>query len=335
MSDIIETTGRTAATIAAEIRMLDRQAAGICMSYIIEIGRRLVEAKSMVADGMWLEYIKTELNYEKSTAQNYMRLYERYGTGQQSMFGTFAETETFGRLTYTKALALLQVPDEDLEEFAENNDIENMSTRELQQVIRERDAAISDREAAVAQVGVLQAKVDIQDKVVDKLTAELKSVSDNFDAKAAEVEKLRNDLRSAKEKEASAKSALKKAKENPDIPEAVMEKLRAEAEAAATEKATADAKKKLDTAAKEMETVQADLRRTQKELEEAQKEAKLQNPDAAVFKELFEQVQSDCKRLTEVLMKIRQTDPELGGKLSSAVDALVSKLHKDIGRSEG
>lgn len=334
MSNIIETTGRTAATIAAEIRMLDRQAAGICMSYIIEIGRRLVEAKSMVADGMWLEYIKNELNYEKSTAQNYMRLYERYGTGQQSMFGTFAETETFGRLTYTKALALLQVPDEDLLEFAENNDIENMSTRELQQAIRERDTAISDREAAVAQVGVLQAKVDIQDKVVDKLTADLKSVKGDYEAKVAEVEKLRNDLHSAKEKETAAKSALKKAKENPDIPEAVMEKLRAEAEAAATERATADAKRKLDAAAKELEAVQEDLLRTREAMEAAQKEAKLQNPDAAVFKSLFEQVQSDFNRLTEVLLKIRQTDPELGGKLSNAVDALVSKLHNDIGEAE-
>ncbi|MBQ5642288.1 MAG: DUF3102 domain-containing protein [Bacteroidaceae bacterium] len=334
MSNIIETTGRTAATIAAEIRTLDRQAAGICMSYIIEIGRRLVEAKSMVADGMWLEYIKNELNYEKSTAQNYMRLYERYGTGQQSMFGTFAETETFGRLTYTKALALLQVPDEDLLEFAENNDIENMSTRELQQAIRERDTAISDREAAVAQVGVLQEKVDIQDKVVDKLTADLKSVNGDYEAKVAEVEKLRNDLRSAKEKETAAKSALKKAKENPDIPETVMEKLRAEAEAAATERATADAKRKLDAAAKELEAVQEDLRRTREAMEAAQKEAKLQNPDAAVFKSLFEQVQSDFNRLTEVLLKIRQTDPELGGKLSNAVDALVSKLHKDIGEAE-
>lgn len=333
MSNIIETTGRTAATIAAEIRMLDRQAANICMTYIIEIGRRLVEAKSMVADGMWLEYIKNELNYEKSTAQNYMRLYERYGTGQQSMFGTFAETETFGRLTYTKALALLQVPDEDLQEFAENNDIENMSTRELQKAIRERDAAISDREAAVAQVGVLQTKVDNQDKVVDKLTADLKSVNDDYEAKVAEVEKLRNDLRSAREKEASAKSALKKAKENPDIPEAVMEKLRAEAEAAATEKATADAQKKLDTAANDLEKVRLELLQTREALEAAQKEAKLQNPDAAVFKELFEQVQSDCKRLIEVLTKIRQADPELGIKLSSAVDALVSKLHKDIGGS--
>lgn len=331
MSDIIVTTGRTAYTIAAEIRMLDRQAVKVCMSYIIEIGRRLVEAKSMVEDGKWLEYIKNELNYEKSTAQNYMRLYERYGTGQQSMFGTFAETETFGRLSYTKALALLQVPDEDLVEFTEHHDIENMSTRELQQAIRERDAAISDKETAVAQVGELQAKVDMQDQQVDKLTEELKLVNGKFETKTDEVEKLRNDLRAAREKEVSAKTALKKAKENPDIPEAMMEKLRAEAEAAATEKATAEAKKKLDTAINELEAVRAELRQTQETLEVTQKEAKLQNPDAAVFKSLFEQVQSDFNRLTGVLMKIRQTDPELGTKLSSAVDALVTKLHKDIG----
>lgn len=334
MSNIIETTGRTAATIAAEIRMLDRQAAGICMSYIIEIGRRLVEAKSMVADGMWLEYIKNELNYEKSTAQNYMRLYERYGTGQQSMFGTFAETETFERLTYTKALALLQVPDEDLMEFTEVNDIENMSTRELQKAIKDRDAAIAEKEEAVAQVRELKAKAESRNQQMEKLTADLKAVSGDFEAKAAEVEKLRNDLRTAKEKETSAKTALEKARENPDIPEAVMEKLRAEADAAATEKAKAEAQKKLDDAASELEKCRNEMRIAQEKLEAAQKEAKLQNPDAAVFKSLFEQVQSDFNRLAGVLMKIRQSDPELGEKLSGAVDALVRKLHKDIGGAE-
>lgn len=328
MNDIIDTTGRTAATIAAEIRMLDRQAAGICMRYIIEIGRRLVEAKSMVPDGMWLEYIKTELNYEKSTAQNYMRLYERYGTGQQSMFGTFAETEAFERLTYTKALALLQVPDEDLIEFTEANDVENMSTRELQQAIKDRDAAIAAKEEAATMISELKAKAESQDQKVEKLTADLKTISGDYEGKAAEVEKLRNDLRTAKEKEASAKAALKQAQENPEIPAAMMEKLRAEAEAAATEKAAAEAKKKLDTAANELEALRLELRQTKETLEATQKESKLQNPDAAVFKELYTQVQHDFDRLHEVLVKIRQADPELGSKLSNAVDALVEKLHR-------
>lgn len=345
MSEIIETTGRTATTIAAEIRFLDRQAASTCLNYIIEIGRRLVEAKSLVEDGQWLNYIKTELNYEKSTAQNYMRLYERYGTGQRSLFGSFTETETFGNLTYTKALALLQVPEEDLEEFAQGHDIENMSTRELKQAIRERDAAISEKNAAIVtrdaaiesrdeslkEVVKLHEKVKHKDELVAQLTAEMKEAAHELEAKDKEVAKLRDEARTAREKEADAKIALQKAKANPDIPEAMMAQLRGEAEAAAMEKAAAEARKKLEVAAQEKEAAMEELCQAQQRLEAAQREAKLQNPDTAVFKSLFDQVQTDFDRLHETLMKVQQGDPAMGQKLHNATVALLDKLRRDIG----
>lgn len=344
MSEIIETTGRTASTIAAEIRILDRQAASTCLHYIIEIGRRLVEAKSLVEDGQWLNYIKTELNYEKSTAQNYMRLYERYGTGQRSLFGSFTETETFGNLTYTKALALLQVPEEDLEEFAQEHDIENMSTRELKQAIQERDAAISEKNAAIVtrdaaiesrdeslkEVAQLHTKIKHKDELVGRLTDEMKAATGELAARDAEVEKLRDAVRSAQKNEADAKVALKKAKENPDIPASMMEQLRAEAEAAATKKAAEEAQKKLDAATRERDAMQEELHRTQQKLDAARKEAQLQNPDAAVFKAIFEQVQTDFNRLHGALLKVQQADPAMGQKLHNAVVALLDKLRSDV-----
>ena len=243
MNEIINTTARTASTIAAEIRILDRQAANTCLQYIIEIGRRLVEAKSLVEDGQWLNYIKTELNYEKSTAQNYMRLYERYGSGQRSLFGSFAETETFGNLTYTKALALLQVPEEDLEDFAEEYDIENMSTRELQQAIKERNeavdaknAAIQARDESLQEISELNEQVEQKNSEIDRMIKATAKVGDKLTAKDKEIEKLKADVAAANKKAADAKADLKKAKENPDIPAAMMEQLRADAEKTAAEK---------------------------------------------------------------------------------------------------
>ena len=180
MNEIINTTARTASSIAAEIRFLDRQAANTCLNFIIEIGRRLVEAKSLVEDGQWLNCIKTELHYEKSTAQNYMRLYERFGSGQQSLYGSFAETETFGHLTYTKALALLQVPEEDLDGFVEEHDIENMSTRELQQAIKDRNEAVDAKNAAIQahneslqEISDLSEQVEQKNAEIDRMSKEM------------------------------------------------------------------------------------------------------------------------------------------------------------------
>lgn len=344
MSEIIETTGRTASTIAAEIRILDRQAANTCLHYIIEIGRRLVEAKSLVEEGQWLNYIKTELHYEKSTAQNYMRLYDRYGTGQKSMFGSFTETETFGNLTYTKALALLQVPDEDLEDFVQGHDIESMSTRELQQAIKERDAAISEKNAAIVtrdaaiesrdeiqqEVDRLQSVIDRKSEKVHQLEAEVKDASNQLEVKTSEVEKLREQVRTAQKNEADAKIALKKAQENPDIPEAMMAQLRGEAEAAAMEKAAADARKELEAAEKEKDAAIEELHKAQQRLEATQREAKLQNPDTAVFKSLYDQVQTDFDRLCGALLKVQQGDPGTAESLKRATIALLNKLHGDV-----
>lgn len=337
MNKIINTTARTASSIAAEIRFLDRQAANTCLNFIIEIGRRLVEAKSLVEDGQWLNYIKTELNYEKSTAQNYMRLYERYGSGQRSLFGSFAETETFGNLTYTKALALLQVPEEDLEDFAEAHDIENMSTRELQQAIKERNeavdaknAAIQARDESLQEISDLTEQVEQKDAEIDRMIKETAKVGDKLTAKDKEIEKLKADVAAANKKAADAKADLKKAKENPDIPAAMMEQLRADAEKTAAEKAAADVQKKLDAANRERDAIREELNCTQQKLDAAQKAAQLQNPAAAVFKELFTMVQEDFQKLHKSLLDVQQADLALGAKLKTAVEKLLSKLIDDL-----
>lgn len=344
MNEIITTTARTASTIAAEIRILDRQAANTCLQYIIEIGRRLVEAKSLVEDGQWLNYIKNELNYERSTAQNYMRLYERYGSGQCSMFGSFAESETFGNLTYTKALALLQVPEEDLEDFAEEHDIESMSTRELQQSIKERKEAIEAKNEAVQALNEsmqevtklkdenddLNEELELLDKKIENMEKAAAEMGDKLTAKDQEIEKLKADVVAANKKAADAKEDLKKAKENPDIPAAMMEQLRAEAETFATEKAAVEVQKKLDAANRERAAIEDELFSTKQKLDAAQKAAQLQNPAAAVFKVLFKQVQEDFQELYKSLLDVQQANPALGAKLKTAVESLLSKLIDDI-----
>lgn len=344
MNEIINTTARTASTIAAEIRFIDQQAAKTCLNYIIEIGKRLVEAKALVEPGQWLKYIETEVKYEKSTAQNYMRLYERYGSGQRSLFGSFAETETFGNLTYTKALALLQVPEEDLEDFAEEHDIESMSTRELQQAIKERNEAVDAKNAAIQardeslqevtklkeENGDIAKELELKEAHIDRMIKSAADMSDKLNAKDQEIEKLKAEVAAANKKAADAKADLKKAKEKPDIPAAMMEQLRADAEKTAAEKAAADVQKKLDAANRERDAIREELNRTQQKLDAAQKAAQLQNPEAAAFKALFTQVQVDFDKLRKFLLEVQQADPALGAKLKTAVESLLSKLIDDI-----
>lgn len=139
---------RTLEQVTQEIRYLDTQAKRLVLGHAIEIGRRLKEAKELVPYGEWGDYIAKELEYSQSTAQNFIRIYDEYGAAQQSLFGPVAESQTLGKLSYSKALKLLAVPREERESFAEAVGAEHLSTRELEAAIRERDEARKAAEAA-------------------------------------------------------------------------------------------------------------------------------------------------------------------------------------------
>lgn len=139
-------TDRTPQLIAAEINGIKEQTRKMLLYNSIEIGRRLVEAKSMIEHGEWGEWLEKSVDYSQRTANNLMRIFEEYGSNQIGLFGNNANSQTFSNLTYSQAIALLGVPQEEREEFIKENDVENMSTRELQQAIKERDQANKELE---------------------------------------------------------------------------------------------------------------------------------------------------------------------------------------------
>lgn len=183
---------RTLEQVTQEIRYLDSQAKRLVLGHAIEIGRRLTEAKAMVPYGGWGEYIEKELEYSQSTAQNFMRIFDEYGAAQQSLFGPVAESETLGKLSYTKALKLLAVPREEREEFAREVNAEHLSTRELEQAIRERDEARKRAEEAEKAAKELDRDLEQSQEAV---FARDKTLQER-DGKIFDLEKELDDLRS-------------------------------------------------------------------------------------------------------------------------------------------
>ena len=134
---------RTVETVTLEIRTLQRQAQQIMLGYAVEIGRRLEEVKAILPHGQWGEYLKNEVDYSQSTANNFMRIFREYGSMQQSIFGGEAKSQAFANLTYTKALRLLAIPnEEEREQFIAEHNVEDMSNRELDKALREREEAL-------------------------------------------------------------------------------------------------------------------------------------------------------------------------------------------------
>lgn len=67
-----------------------------------------------------------------------MKIYEEYGQDTIALKGGFDESQAIAKLNYTQAVALLSIPSDEREEFINQHDFESMSTRELQQAIKEK-----------------------------------------------------------------------------------------------------------------------------------------------------------------------------------------------------
>ncbi|MFF2449347.1 DUF3102 domain-containing protein [Neobacillus sp. NPDC058068] len=208
MSELIV---RTPIMIATEINSIKEQTKKMLLVNSIEIGRRLVEAKTLVPHGEWGKWLEESVDYSKSTANNLMKIFDQYGADQFSLFGSEAKSQALGNLSYTQAVALLGVPAEERETFVKENDIDSMSTRELQHVIKEKqeiEKKLKDAEALAKK----------EKAAWEKLTKEFNKLETQTSDHALIVDKLKSDLEFAvaagnNQEVDSLQSALKK-KEN-------------------------------------------------------------------------------------------------------------------------
>ncbi len=316
-------------TITAEIKDLCRQAQTTALFYAVEIGRRLEEAKAALPYGQWGEWLKNEVEFSQSSANNFMRLYDEYGAAQISFFGASVDSQTFANLPYSKALQLLALPKDEREEFAREVDAENLSVKELKAAIDERDRARKEAEDAKRR----------EAELAEKLAA-VEVTAANAEAKEAEAEGWREALESAK-KEAEAARAeaksladkLSEAKKDPDVPKAMLDKLKKEAEDAAKKAAAEKNEKKLSEAFERVKSAEAEAiaarleaKRAEEMLSEAEKKIKTASPEVTAFKTLFDSVQLTVKKLVEMIVKVREEDPEMAEKLGAALHAFGQTL---------
>lgn len=319
------TVKRTVDTVTAEINVIKVQTQRLLLTSAIEIGRRLVEAKGMVPHGEWGKYLEEKVEYSQSTANNLMRLYQEYGDDQSSLFGSIVESSVFGKLTYTKALALLAVPQEERVEFAETHNVEGMSTRELEQAIRERDEKI-----AAIEKNLEEAKVAAEDQ--EELWRRIESISEKLDE--------------ARRREADAVEALEQAKKNPVVPEDMMARIRREAEEEAAEKEReksakarakleaelAEAKKKAEEMDRERAKEAALHKAAEEQLVAAQKASKMKNPDVAVFQSLYVDLQETWNRTVSAYKKVQQSEEDAAAGCLRALNAAIEKFRSDLER---
>lgn len=178
--------------LVSEIRMITEQTKQVVLFNSIEIGRRLTEAKAMVKRGTWGTWLKERVDYSQRTANNFMKIYQEYGRN-----GLAEKSQALANLSYTHALALIDLPEDERARFAEERKAGEMALRRLQEEVRQEKEKVTavkelaNRNAAEAEAKFADA-LKQKDTQMAKLTAEKAKVAAQIEAlekRAAEAEK--------------------------------------------------------------------------------------------------------------------------------------------------
>lgn len=207
-------------TLATEINSIKEQTRKIVLSNSIEIGRRLTDAKSMCEHGEWGEWLKNSVDYTQRTAQQLMKIFDEYSSDQISVLGE-SNTKALADLSYTQAIILMGIPKEEREDFIEENDIDELSTRELKEVVDENKKLKFELKEYETEFDKIAAEKSASDKRIEELVDELKDANSE-----EEIKELQTDLGRQKEKNETLKEKLqKKPKTVEIIPDEIKEEL--------------------------------------------------------------------------------------------------------------
>lgn len=334
--------GRGIETITEEILSYKRTAG----ESILEIGRRLKEAKALLSHGEWLPWLSEKVEFSERSAQNFMRLADAYQNPQ-----------TLADLGASKALVLLALSPVERDEFlSEKHDVRGaektvpeMSARELEEAIRQRKIAelkaeetareLNRQKEATAEAEAEAAKAQEAAEAARAAVEDAKSISLAAQERTAELERELKELRekpvdvavqtvdaSAEQIAAAVKEAEKAAKAKRDA--AVAKKAE---ELKAAEAQRDEARKAVENAEAGKKAAEEQAAALRAELEKARKSAAaMDNKALAEFGVLFRQAQETVNRLTELAGEL---DEENRPKVYRALGALRNMIAEKAGEA--
>lgn len=304
-TEIINIIPRTKETIIAEVKATIEHVESTALLGAIRIGRCFEELKELIPHGGWYEYIEENTGYTPKKVERFMKIAGEYGNENTTLGSLFSKTTLMSDLSYTKALSLLTLPEEEVETFVENHDIKDMTVKELEAEIKALKEKNTDLEAAAQKALEERRKIE---EDLDKAWAEMKSIEasgsgnqEELEAKEQEIQKLRADLE--KNKEAQSKLKDKIAQSEADTQKKIEEALeKTEWETARKiDKARQEAREAVD---KELDEARANIERLSKEL------AAAGNEDILKIKIKAEQLQMVFAEITETIGNLEEERQE-------------------------
>lgn len=144
----------------AEILILKDQTA----QNIIEIGKRLIKVKDNLPHGEYLNWLENKVDFSDRTARNFMKVAT-----------TFENWQPVANLGTRKLLALAGLDEEDRQEIMQENNVEDMTTRELERVVKEKKEIKEQLEAEQEYSNELQEAIKEKEQQIKILKEEIEN----------------------------------------------------------------------------------------------------------------------------------------------------------------
>ena len=322
---------RTLPVIASEIHQIERTVYGVAMDGAIQIGLKLQEAKAMIPAGEWVKWLDENLNYSQRQAYNFMEIADGYGDKNSPYFNL----QTSANLSISKALELLRLPEEAVETFAEEHDIESETVKSLRAEISrlneekeaaERKAEMIDhnnndiRKELASMQGKLAESVSEEEfnEMQAAAQAQKEDLTKELNAARAEIEEINLKLKKSKEDLKTQKAKLKELEAGKDEEvQKRMEDVSIELANKAKEEAYAEAEAELKKNVEEIKALEAQVSAL-----EADK-AKLSNTSLMEFKVLVDQLQDIYFKICDIITEENLKDEATGAKMQAALQKIV------------
>ena len=301
-------------TLTTEILILKQQTA----QNIIEIGKRLMAVKESLPHGEWGSWLKEKVDFTERTAQNFIRVAKE-----------FSNTKAIADLGITKVYALLDLPPKEREDFIKNNPVEEMSTRELQKAIKEKQELEKKLKAAEEKIEKSTSKLSKVEAEKNKIKEKLDSIEEKNKEelvnKEVEIENLKLFVSDIEKKLAEAKASGND-EEVEKLQLSLNEKESSLFEANNKIKELEDQLKEKPVDVKEtiVEKIPEEVEKELQELREKVSQASSGNEPAVKFSIYFQELVKGFKELLGTLSEIEDTETHT--KYKNAVSGLINKM---------
>lgn len=237
----------------------------------------------------------------------------------------WSNTQTLADLGASKALALLALPPEEREQFMEDHKVIDMSARQLEQAIKERDEARAAAEQAAADQRMAEQARDKMAEDIKFLNVRLAGAKEDREQAMQDVARLESEL-------AELKARPVEVAVETVVDQAAIDKARADAIAEMQEKldkARAAADKARDKQ-KQAEASVEILKRSLEERDKAEKKAAIAgDKELAQFEVLFVQGQELAHKMQGYLLKARSREDQTAAQ---GMEKAMKSLADTIGR---